>query len=168
MIPDTMTVRLQTSRRRRATARRALPLVAAILLCFEPHDLQAQETASVPPSIEAFREAFVSAVQAWDVDRWSQLFAENGVMMAPSGRMLEGREAFHRLWTNTFEGRTGRNPLSVQIDDVRIQDDLAVVRATYGPEGGDSVGQYVWVLRRSSSSTGSPWILDWWIFNRAQ
>lgn len=138
----------------------ALAAVGTALATAAP--LVAQEG---PPlrTVEAYAEAFVSAVARWDVDAWAQLVTEDVVMMAPSGRTVEGREAFHELWTRTFEGRTGVNPLSVNVLEVRSEGDLAVVRAEYGPQGADPVGQYVWTLERDERGG---WILAWWIFNR--
>lgn len=122
------------------------------------------DTSEVPASVTEFRDAFVEAVRSWDVDGWSELFAEDGVMMAPSGRTVEGRRAFRELWARSFEGQTGRNPLDVTVLEARVSGELAVVRADYGPDGADPVGQYVWVLEREGES---PWRLAWWIFNRA-
>ncbi len=136
--------------------------LVAIALVTPPTVLAVQEPA-VPPSIEVFRQAFVSAVQARDVGRWAELFAEEGVMMSSNGTTTVGRTRFRRLWSRTFEGRTGPNPLSVRIDDVVMRGDLALVRASYGPEGAAPVGQYVWVLERLGDA---PWTLKWWIFNR--
>ena len=51
----------------------------------------------------------------------------------------------------------------VAVKDVRSQGDLAVVRADYGPDGAEPVGQYVWTLERGAQGT---WTLSWWIFNR--
>lgn len=127
-----------------------------------PRSVTAQEAADATTP-EAFAEAFVSAVRAWDVERWAGLVTEDVVMMAPSGRVVEGRDAFRELWTRTFEGRTGVNPLKVEVRGSMVEGDLAVVRADYGPEGRDPVGQYVWTLVRSDEGD---WRLRWWIFNR--
>jgi ketosteroid isomerase-like protein len=117
-----------------------------------------------PQTIEQFRVAFVEAVRAMDADRWAALVTDDVVMMAPNGRMVEGRPAFKALWQRSFEGQSGPNPLSVKIDDVLQKDALAIVRAQYGPKGRDPVGQYVWVLVREAKE----WRLAWWIFNRQQ
>lgn len=75
----------------------------------------------------------------------------------------EGRDAFRELWSRTFEGRTGVNPLEVEVRGSIVEGDLAVVRADYGPEGRDPVGQYVWTLVRSDDDAWRP---RWWIFTR--
>lgn len=113
--------------------------------------------------IRHFASAFEAAVRAYDVERWVELVSEDVVMMAPGGRLVEGRDDFRELWTRSFEGQTGPNPLSVVVRDVRASGELAVVRADYGPEGAEPVGRYVWVLTRRP---GDGWLLDWWIFTR--
>ena len=125
--------------------------------------LAAQEEPVAPSTVDAFKEAFNSAVRARDVEAWARLVAEDVVMMAPSGRVIEGREAFRELWTRSFAGQTGPNPLQLSMIEVRTAGDLAVARVDYGPEGQEPVGQYVWVLGRDIRGV---WSLDWWIFNR--
>jgi len=127
------------------------------------HGELAAQAGPGPRTVQEFTDAFVSAVRVWDVDAWSALVSEDVVMMAPNGRKLEGREAFRELWARTFAGQTGRNPLKVVVNDSVVEGDLAVVRADYGPEGADPVGQYVWMLRRDGRGV---WVLSWWIFNR--
>lgn len=134
-----------------------------MLLAVGPTTVRAQEPA-VPEDIRRYTESFEEAVRAYDVDAWTELVADDVVMMAPNGRMLEGKTAFHDLWSRSFEGQTGANPLRVSLHEVRVADDLAVVRAGYGPEGADAVGQYVWILERPRAD--QPWVLAWWIFNR--
>lgn len=116
-----------------------------------------------PTTVPGFRDAFVEAVARWDVDAWAELVTEDVVMMAPDGRVIEGRDAFHELWSRSFEGRSGLNPLHVEIRDFTVSGELAVVRADYGPRGRDPVGQYVWKLVRKEDGE---WRLRWWIFNR--
>jgi len=115
-------------------------------------------------TVAGFTDAFLSAVRSWDVDAWAALVTEDVVMMAPNGRIVEGRDAFHDLWSRSFEGQTGVNPLQITVRGVEAGPELAVVRADYGPEGSDPVGQYVWTLVRDDPS--GPWSLRWWIFNR--
>jgi len=147
--------------------RHALPVAGALagLLLWAPAPAGAQESPARegPRTVPDFTTAFVSAVRDWNVEAWAELVADDVVMMAPNGRIVEGREAFRDLWTRTFEGRTGVNPLKVVLKDVRSEGDLAVVRADYGPEGREPVGQYVWTLERDERGT---WSLAWWIFNR--
>jgi len=134
-----------------------------MLLAGGPTTARAQD-ATVPEDIRRYTESFEEAVRAYDVDAWTELVADDVVMMAPNGRMVEGRTAFHDLWSRTFAGQTGPNPLRVILHEARVADDLAVVRAGYGPEGADAVGQYVWILERAGAD--QPWVLAWWIFNR--
>jgi len=138
------------------------PFATLLALALAVTPAAAQEAAE-PETPEAFTEAFVSAVRDWDVERWAGLVTEDVVMMAPNGRVVEGRDAFHELWTRTFEGRTGVNPLQVRVRGSMVEGDLAVVRADYGPEGREPVGQYVWTLVRAHDDG---WRLRWWIFNR--
>lgn len=150
---------------RRHLLPRSLPagaLLAGAVLAGLPAPAESQASRG-PETVEAFAEAFVTAVRGWDVDAWAELVTENVVMMAPSGRMVEGRSAFRELWERSFQGQTGRNPLQVRVRDVRRGEDMAVVRADYGPEGADPVGQYVWLLERDDRAG---WLLAWWIFNR--
>lgn len=114
-------------------------------------------------TVEAFTEAFVGAVRAYDVDTWAELVAEDVVMMTPTGRVAEGRSAFHDVWSRAFEGRSGPNPLEVSVRESRVLGDVAAVRADYGPEEGGPVGQYVWLLERDDEGA---WRLAWWIFTR--
>lgn len=138
-------------------------VVALVLASFSAPAPAAAQQDPAPEIAESFAESFVSAVRVWDVERWAELVTEDVVMMAPSGRVVEGRDAFRELWSRTFEGRTGVNPLQVEIRGSIVEGDLAVVRADYGPEGRDPVGQYVWTLVRSDEGD---WKLEWWIFNR--
>lgn len=145
-------------------ATRSLGALAGLLL-WAPASAVAQESPDLagPTTVPDFAAAFVSAVADWDVDAWAELVTDDVVMMAPNGRIIEGRDAFHDLWTRAFEGRTGRNPLEVVVRDIRSEGDLAVVRADYGPENREPVGQYVWMLERDEGGT---WALAWWMFNR--
>lgn len=145
-------------------ARPTAPLLAAVALALAvgPRSVIAQAPGE-PRTVPAFVDAFVTAVRAWDADAWAALVTEDVVMMTPGGSVVEGRRAFRDLWTRTFEGRTGANPLHVEVRESVIVGDLAVVRADYGPTGRDPVGQYVWTLVRRP---GGPWALDWWIFTR--
>lgn len=136
-------------------------LVVLALLSPAVDSVSAQE-GSVPPDIEDFAHRFESAVRAFDVGAWAALVDDDVIMMAPNGRTVEGREAFRALWERSFAGQTGTNPLRITLTGARVSEDLAVVRADYGPEGDAPVGQYVWVLERSAPG----WTLTWWIFNR--
>lgn len=138
------------------------PLLLLLLLAPRPGLGQASP-APVPEDVRAFTSAFLEAVRSYDVDGWADLVSEDVVMMAPNGRVVEGREAFRELWARSFAGQSGLNPLTVLVRDVRASEGLAVVRADYGPEGADPVGQYVWVL---IPGPDGGWLLDWWIFNR--
>lgn len=113
--------------------------------------------------VRRFVSDFEDAVRAYDTDRWASLMAEDVVMMSPSGRMLEGRTAFRSFWERAFAGQSGSNPLSITVNDTLISDGLIAVRAHYGPDGQDPVGQYVWMLARQPDGV---WQLKWWIFNR--
>lgn len=114
-------------------------------------------------AVAEFARAVETAVRAWDVDAWTSLVAEDVVMMAPNGRIVEGRDAFRALWERTFEGQTGSNPLQLTLRETRIEGDIAVVRAEYGPEGAAPVGHYVWLLERGEDGQ---WLKSWWIFTR--
>lgn len=114
-------------------------------------------------TIDGYVSAWVAAVRTYDVDRWAALVDRDVVMMAPNGRVIEGRDAFHELWARSFEGQSGTNPLHVEVIETRVGDDSAVLRADYGPIGADPVGQYVWVLERDADGL---WSMAWWIFNR--
>lgn len=118
---------------------------------------------SIRRAVERFATAFQEAVRAYDVDAWADLVTEEVVMMVADARMTEGRDAFRELWERTFEGRTGPNPLSVAVQEVLESGDLVAVRADYGPEGRDPVGQYVWVLERGKDGD---LLLRWWMFSR--
>ena len=117
--------------------------------------------APVPEEVVAFATAFQEAVRAYDVDAWTAMVSEDVVMMAPNGRSLEGRGAFHDLWSRTFEGATGTNPLSLRILGSKRDGGLMAVRLAYGPEGADPVGRYVWLLERDPDGA---LVLAWWIF----
>lgn len=106
---------------------------------------------------------FQAAVRAYDTDKWASMMAEDVVMMAPGGRLLQGRRTFRDFWARAFEGRSGPNPLAIRIDDVRASGDLIAIRAHYGPEGEDPVGQYVWLVSRGDNDE---WRIDWWMFSR--
>ncbi|NIP57375.1 MAG: DUF4440 domain-containing protein [Gemmatimonadetes bacterium] len=127
-----------------------------------PADAGAQPRTG-PTTVEAFADAFASVVRARDVDAWTELVTEDVVMMPPGGRVVEGRRAFHDLWSRSFEGRSGPNPLRVTLRDARVLGEVAVVRADYGPEEAGPVGQYVWLLERDARDV---WRLAWWIFTR--
>lgn len=146
---------------RPALTPRLTTALALLLILVPPRGLEAQ--APDPTSLSGFRDAFVAAVADWNVDAWAELVTEDVVMMAPNGRVVEGRQAFRELWSRTFEGRSGVNPLEVEIQGFTVSGDLAVVRADYGPRDRDPVGQYVWKLIREE---GGEWRLAWWIFNR--
>lgn len=141
-------------------------LVLAAFVPLAAREAPARAAAQSPPgptTVEAFAHAFVSAVRARDVDRWTELVADDVVMMAPGGRVVDGRRAFHDLWSRSFQGRSGPNPLRVDLLEIRKSEPLAAVRADYGPEGAGPVGQYVWVLERDEAGA---WQLAWWIFTR--
>lgn len=141
-----------------------LLLVAVAATLAAPTPEASAQSPPETPTVEAFTEAWVIAVRAWDVDAWSELVTDDVVMMASHGRTYEGRQAFHDLWTRAFKGRSGPNPLKVTVVEERAHDDVVIVRADYGPiESSEPVGQYVWVLERKDAGS---WRLDWWIFNR--
>lgn len=138
---------------------------AIVALCLSGATASTAAQAPDEGTVTGFRDAFVGAVRGWDVNAWAELVTDDVVMMAPDGRVIEGRDAFRELWTRSFEGRSGRNPLHVEIREHEILDAVALVRADYGPEGRDPVGQYVWKLVRTDEGR---WRLDWWIFTRRQ
>lgn len=140
----------------------ASPIVLLVSL-LAPAPISGQSAPEIPDAIARFTSGFENAVRSYDVEAWAALVSEDIVMMAPSGRTVEGREAFRALWSRTFEGQSGPNPLSIEVQEVRMSGDQAVVRANYGSEAADPVGQYVWVLERAD---GEEWLLSWWIFNR--
>lgn len=140
----------------------AAPLVLLVGL-LAPVPISAQAAPDIPDAIARFTSRFQDAVRSYDVETWATLVSEDIVMMAPSGRTVEGREAFRALWSRTFEGQSGPNPLRIDVQEVRVSGDQAIVRANYGPEAADPVGQYVWVLEHDD---GEEWLLSWWIFNR--
>lgn len=118
---------------------------------------------SVRRTVERFAAAFQEAVRAYDVGAWAELVTDDIVMMVANARMTEGREAFRELWERSFEGRTGPNPLRIAVQDVLASGDLVAVRADYGPEGREPVGQYVWVLERDEAGG---LLLRWWMLSR--
>lgn len=137
---------------------------------FEPRGLRVRlsgrlpaHDAARPRTVEEYAAAFQSAVRAYDVDRWVELVAEDVVMIS-RGRSLEGREAFHERWSAAFEGASGPNPLEITLLDVERGGELVAVRATYGPEGSDPVGHYIWLLQRGP---GDGLLLKWWMLDRA-
>lgn len=116
---------------------------------------------TVPGDVTAFTTAFEDAVRNYDVNAWARLVAEDVVMMAPNGRVVEGRQAFRSLWSRSFDGASGPNPLSLSIRGIRESGDLVALRLDYGPENAEPVGRYVWILQRSRDQG---LLLEWWIF----
>lgn len=144
------------------------PTSSALVLLFallSPPGTMAQAPAVNADGIEEFQQAFEQAVRSWDIVEWAALLHEDAVMMTPFGQTIEGREAFRRYWERAWEGRAGSgpNPLRLELRETLIEGDLATVRLAYGPEGGETVGDYVWILTRSADGS---WRLEWWIFTR--
>jgi len=142
---------------------RYAPLLVALLGGISQHGLGSEPPKGYEDIAQQMATQIQRAVRRYDTDRWSELMAEDVVMMTPGGTLLQGRDAFHNFWTRAFEGRTGPNPLEIRIDEVRASRHLIMVRARYGPEGNEAVGQYVWLLSRARDDE---WRVSWWIFNR--
>ncbi len=136
-------------------------LVAIASLAFVPPTIGASQERG--EAVQAFSNAFVAAVRAYDVDAWSELVTDDIVMMTPAGDSTEGRAAFEAVWRRTFSGRTGRNPLQVSVRDIAEAGGKIMVRADYGPEGRDPVGIYFWLLARDPAGDLK---LEWWAFTR--
>lgn len=147
------------------TTKRLLSACAFVALCSActPNVDASAQDAAIPQAVADYAEAFQGAVRAYDVDRWAQLVADDVVMMS-RGRALHGRDAFHERWSAAFEGASGPNPLQITLLDVEVGGDLFVVRASYGPEGVDPVGHYIWLLERGPDGEV---LLKWWMLDRA-
>lgn len=144
--------------------RRALlpPILLAAVACQRFERL----ATTTGPDCEAITELIqqvAATVNAGDVEGNLALYAEDWVDVPPDGRPLSGMETLRPLYEALFTGNTMK--LTLQIEEVVVAGNLAVVRATYDEtvrpksdgEPVDVSGAWLAVLREQPDGSWTLW-----------
>lgn len=109
-----------------------LSLSVAFAMCAPASEEEPEAEATVEADLEAIgglREVYAAAVNAGDVDRLTDSFTEDAVVMPPNEPVVTGYEAIESWFEANFEQFT--TELRVSSDEVEVVDGWAFDRGTY-------------------------------------
>jgi uncharacterized protein (TIGR02246 family) len=103
--------------------------------------------------LAALRHAFHAAVGRSDLEATAAAYADDALLILPSGAAIDGRAAIERFWQTGFE--TGTSAIDFVPDGIEVGDRVAWEFGTYGlsatpPEESPAteLGRYLTVHRR--------------------